>query len=475
MEVTLKVLRWALPALLAATLVAPGLAQRPKSTTSNPSPAPARSAPAASASAAQRLDGIAAVVNDDVVLQSDVEEQLYLFLMNNQSQVPRDSATIDTLRGQILDQLINEKLIAAEAKRQGVTAPETDVSREVEKAILEAKKRLGEDGFREQLQRENLSEEKLRTRYREAAQREITSSRLLQKQFPRKPVPAAEAEAFFKANPDKFPKAPAQVKLSVIQLPATPDSAADAVAKAKILAVRKRILAGEKFAKLAAETSEDPGTAKSGGDLGFFARGQYESAIEDAAFALRLGELSQPVRTPYGWHLLEALERDTLKTVAGRDSLDAAGTPVLEAHARHILVRVQLTEADADRAKALAEKVREQAVKGVDFATLVHRYSRYEGPAGEDGDIGFVSMATLQPQIRAGLDTLEVGQVSEVLANQIGYNIFKVTDRKPERPYTLEEIRDELPEAVSQIKTRERLDEWVKTLRARAHIEIRSS
>ncbi|MBI5709743.1 MAG: peptidylprolyl isomerase [Candidatus Eisenbacteria bacterium] len=469
----MKFLRWAFPALLAATLVAPGLAQRPKATASNPPPAPVRSAPATPAGAAQRLDGIAAVVNDDVVLQSDVEEQLYLFLMNNQMRP--DSAGVDTLRRQILDQLINEKLIVAEAKRQGVTAPETEVNREVEKAMADARKRLGEDGFREQLQRENLSEEKLRARYREAAQREITSSRLLQKQFPRKSVPAAEAEAFFKENPDKFPKAPAQVKLSVIQIPATPDSAADAAAKAKLLAVRKRILAGEKFAKLAAEVSEDPGTAKSGGDLGFFARGSYEPAIEDAAFALKVGELSQPVRTPYGWHLLEPLERDTLKTAAGRDSLDAAGTPVLEAHARHILVRVQLTEADADRAKALAEKVREQAVKGVDFATLVHRYSRYEGPAAEDGDIGFVSMATLQPQIRAGLDTLEVGQASEVLANQIGYNIFKVTDRKPARPYTLEEIRDELPEAVSQIKARERLDEWVKTLRARAHIEIRSS
>jgi peptidyl-prolyl cis-trans isomerase SurA len=138
-------------------------------------------------------------------------------------------------------------------------------------------------------------------------------------------------------------------------------------------------------------------------------------------------------------------------------------------------VRVETTDTDAERSRALARRVRDDAAKGVDFGTLVRRYSRYLGPATPDGDIGFVSMGSLQPQIRAGLDTLEVGQVSEVLENQVGFNIFKVTDRKPERPYTLEEIQEQLPEAVGQIRFRERYDEWIKGLRARAHVEIRQS
>ena len=71
------------------------------------------------------------------------------------------------------------------------------------------------------------------------------------------------------------------------------------------------------------------------------------------------------------------------------------------------------------------------------------------------------------------LDTLEVGQASDVLENQAGFNIFKLTDRKPERPYTQDEIKDELPGAVGQIKERERFDEWIKGLRGKAHIEIR--
>jgi peptidyl-prolyl cis-trans isomerase SurA len=200
-----------------------------------------------------------------------------------------------------------------------------------------------------------------------------------------------------------------------------------------------------------------------------------EPALEEAAFGLKLNVLSQPVRSIYGWHVLEVLERDTVKTAARRDSVGPDGKPVLEAHARHILIRVPLTDQDAERARALAERVRGEAVKGTNFGTLVRRYSKYEGQQAEDGDIGFVSLGTLTPGIRAGLDTLEVGQVSEVLRNQVGFNIFKVTDRRPEREYTLEEIRDQLPEVVSQMKRQDRYEEWLKGLRAKAHIEIRGA
>jgi parvulin-like peptidyl-prolyl isomerase len=286
-------------------------------------------------------------------------------------------------------------------------------------------------------------------------------------------VSQAEAEAYFKAHAAKFPKAPAEARLSVIQIPVTPDSAASAKGREAVLAAKKRIEGGEKFAKVAAEVSDDPNSARSGGDLGFFAQGTMEPTIEAAAFSLKIGKLSDPLQTPYGWHILEVLERDTLKTHAGRDSLGQNGKPLLEAHARHILIRVPITDDDAKRAKKAADHVRAEGVKGTDFATLVRRYSKYQGTQTPDGDVGFVSMASLQPAIRAGIDTLEVGQISDVLPNQAGYNIFKVTDRKPEHAYTLEEIKDELPDAVAQMQFKEKYDAWIKGLRSKASIEYR--
>ena len=427
--------------------------------------------PAASAASALHLDGIAAVVNDEVVLQSDVEEQVYLFVMRNQLRT--DSTTVDTLRRQVLDEMINEKLVVAEAKRQGLVPSDVEVNREVEKALQEARDRLGADGFREQLARENLTEEQLRTKYREEARRQHLAQRMVQKALPRRQVSQAEAEALFKADPARFPLAPGQVRLSVIQIPVAPDSAADAAARARTLEIRKRIVNGEKFAKVAAEVSDDTGSSKAGGDLGFFPRGSMEPALEQAAFNLKFDEVSEPVHSPFGWHLVQVLERDTLKTVAGKDSLDADGKVIPEAHARHILIRVETTDADHDRAKVLADRVRAAAARGTDFGPLVRRYSKYQAPTDKDGDIGFISLGSLVPQIRAGLDTLEVGQGSETLENPAGFNIFKLTDRKPERAYQLDEIRQQLPEVVGQMKYKERYDEWVKGLRAKAVVEIR--
>jgi len=437
--------------------------------------APGAAAPKSAAAADQgRLDGIAAIVNDDVVLQSDVEDQLYQFLMQSKAQ-PED-AQLDTLRRQILNQLINEKLIVGEAKRQGVTISDPEINQQVDEALRQQKEQLGgEEAFQTQLKAENLTEAQVRARYREQVTRDLLSQRMIHRALPPKPVTATEAETYFKANPDKFPKHPADVRLQVIQIPASADSAADAAGHAAVVAARKRIVAGEKFAKVAAEVSQDPGSARAGGDLGFFTRGAMEPAFENAAFTLKVGELSQPVHTPFGWHILEVMDRDTLKTRAGRDSVDGAGAPVIEVHARHILIRVPIGDADAERARLLAERVRGEAAKGTDFATLARRYSKYSGPQDDKGDIGFVSLGSLQPQIRSGLDTLEIGQVSAVLKNSVGYNIFKLVDRKPERAYTYDEVKDELPAAVTEIKFRERYDDWVKGLRAKAHVEVHGS
>ncbi len=436
--------------------------------------APAAAQPPPAKPASQRLDGIAAVVNNQVVLQSDVEEQLYLFLTSAQTEV--DSATVDTLRTQILNRLIDERVIIGEATKQGITVPEAEVARQAQEALKEAKGRYESPAaYQDALRKENLTEEKLLKKFRDEAQRAALVQRLVSKQIPRHRPTQAEAEAYFKTNRDKFPKAPAELRLSVIQIPATPDSVADRQGRARAETARKRIGGGEKFAKVASEISDDESSARSGGDLGYLTRGNMDPAFEQAVFSRKLNTVGEPVRTVYGWHVLEVLDRDTVKTVAGRDSLDREGQPLLEAHIRHVLLRVPVTEADIERARALAAKVRAETVSGKDFGELARRHSRYAGPHGEDGDIGFLSMSSLQPNIRAGLDSLQVGGVSEVLMNQAGFNIFRVTERKAEREYSLEEIKAELPGAVSDIQFREKVEEWVKGLRAKALIQINKS
>ena len=315
-------------------------------------------------------DLVAAMVNDEPVLASDVEEQLYLMLRNAQAQP--DSATIDTLRHQVLDQIIDEKLIVAEAKRQGLTTTTAEINKQLDARIAEVKERMGgEEAFQQQLRKENTTETRLRERYRSDLEQQILADRVVQRNVPRKPVTPADAEAYFLAHKDKFPRVPPQLHLQVLQIVPSADSSAILQARGRIEAVRKRIVAGEKFAKVAAEVSDDKGTAKSGGDLSFFRRGQFEPTLEDAAFGLRDGELSGPVRSPYGWHLVQTIERTTVRGPDGRDSLDVDGKPIVEVHARHIMIKLEVTEKDIDRAVAKAKAVREKAAAGGDFGALV--------------------------------------------------------------------------------------------------------
>ncbi len=379
----------------------------------------------------------------------------------------------------MLENLINIKLVYAEAKKAGVTLSDTELDRYVDQAIDGKRQELGgEEAFNESLRRENLSLDRLRQQYREQVRTELISERFRDRQVPHPRVTATEAEAFFKEHPERFPKKSPEYRLAVIQLPVTADSVADAVGRAAALAARKRIVAGEKFAKVTAELSDDTGTAHSGGDLGFFTRGTTVPEFEQVAFSLKVGVVSEPVRTPFGWHLIEVLERDTLKTRTHRDSLDAQGQPLQEAHVRHLLIRVEPTQADADRYERMIHDIRDRAERGEDFGALAKRYSRYAGPQSEGGEIGWVSLESLSPTIRAALDSLRAGQISDVVPSPgqptgVSFNLFKVLELKPERDFTLDEVREQLPDVVGRIRYSDKIDEWLKGLRARATIEIK--
>jgi peptidyl-prolyl cis-trans isomerase SurA len=443
--------------LLAAVLVAGGLSLASAQGGAPTAPPPPRPSVVPPTTTGQRIDAVAAVVDNEVVLQSEVDEQLYLFLQ--QAQGRPDSAQVQQLRKDILDKLIDDRVIVSEAKRQNLTASEAEIEKNVSEAISDTKKRLGSDeAFISELRREGMSEEDLRKRYREEVQKQLLANALLRKQLGKMEITPAEAEKYFNENKDKFPKRPSAIKTQVIQIPIEPDSLARAAVRKRANDALARIKKGEPFSRLAQTLSEDPGTAQSGGDLGWFKRGSLDSTFELAAFKVPVGQVSGVVTTPFGYHLIKVEEADAAKG---------------EIHARHILFRVQPSEADANRSKAQIEQVRAQAVKGVDFGTLARRYSKYRGPAASDGDLGFLPLSVFSVDFRAALDTLELGEVSPPLLNPQGFHLFKVNDRQPERTYEIAEIQNDLPELVRQQKLKEQYDTFVADLRKKANIEYR--
>lgn len=429
------------------------------STTSPSKPSTMRPASARPSAKTQgRLDGVAAVVGGEPIFDSEVDEQLYLFFM--QSGTRPDSSAQLAVRKDILDRLVDEKLIVQEAKRKQVAVADSELSRQVDDAVSDAKTRLGGDsGYQAELSREGITENDLRERYRGEIRRQLLANQLLRKELNLKlEVSPSEAEAYFKANPADFPKRPEELGLAVIQISIEPESSAVVAARKRAEDALARLRKGESFTRLAQEVSEDPGTRPAGGDLGFFSHGDLDSTFEQAAFALKPGETSGIVRTSFGFHIIRVEERDTTRK---------------EVHARHILIRVAPQASDQQRAETLANRVYDEAKKGADFGDLVRRYSTYKGPAGPGGNLGFLPLSAFPQEFRDGLSSLSIGQVSRPLLGPQGYNIFKMLDRHAERAYTLDEVKEQLPDLVRQIKLKKQYDTWVASLRSKAHVEYK--
>jgi peptidyl-prolyl cis-trans isomerase SurA len=406
----------------------------------------------------QRVESIAAVVGGEPVFQSEVDEQLYLFLA--QSGARPDSAAAVGLRKEVLDKIIDEKLIVQEAKRKQVTLTDAEIDAQVNQAIVDAKERVGgEEGFAGELRKEGITEAELRERYRGEIRRQMLANQLLRRELNLKlEVTPAEAEAYFKTNPKEFPTKPAEMHVALVLIPIEPDPAAKAAARKRAEETLARIQKGESFTRVAQEVSEDPATRASGGDLGFFGRGDLDTTFTAAALALRPGQLSGVVETQFGYHLIRVEETDSARA---------------EVHARHILLRVPLATADEQRAEAQAQMVYGEAAKGLDFGALARKYSKFRGPQDPNGDLGFVPASAFSPDFRAALDPLAIGEVTRPLKNPQGFHIFKMLDRRPERPYELEEVRQQLPDMVRQMKLKKQYDTWVAGLRAKARIEYR--
>jgi peptidyl-prolyl cis-trans isomerase SurA len=407
---------------------------------------------------AQRLDAIVALVNGDPIYQSEVDEQLYLFLL--QSGMRPDTTEQKEMRKEILERLIEEKVIVQEAEKAGVEVSDAELDQQVQLAVENVKQRLGGEGaFRAELMKEGISEADLRERYRGEVRRQALANQLIRRQIQVDlEVSPVEAEQYFKAHKDDFPPRPPQYRVAVIQVPVEAEPAAKEAARRKAQAALDRIRNGESFARIAQEVSEDPGTRNSGGDLGFFGRGVLDPAFEAVAFNLKPGQTSEVFESSFGFHVVRVEEVDSTSS---------------EVHARHILVVPEVKPDDPKRAEAKMKEAHRRAASGENFAALVKEYSGYTGPAGKDGDLGFVSADQFTAEIRSVLDTLSIGTVSPPLTSPQGFVLFKMLDKQASRPYELSEIKEDLPELVRRIKLKDQYDTWVAGLRRKSHIEYR--
>jgi peptidyl-prolyl cis-trans isomerase C len=261
-----------------------------------------------------------AVVNGTVITQAELDSQMKIVMdrLRASGRLP-DVSQLDQMRSQVLENLIARELLYQESQKKGIKISEEEVNEQ----LIKLKTQFPTEAeFNNALIRMNLTEASIK----EKLQRDLALKKLIEDEVaPKVTVSDSDIRAFYENNPETF-KQPERVKASHILIKVDPkaDPSQKAEAQKKIDLVSAKLQKGEDFGALAKEYSEGPSAPK-GGDLGYFTRGQMVKPFEEAAFAMKPGEVSGMVETRFGYHLIKVTDKTPEGTMPYDDVKDRLG------------------------------------------------------------------------------------------------------------------------------------------------------
>lgn len=404
----------------------------------------------------QLLDAIAAVVGDEIILESEVDEELYVYQMRL-GDIPDEQAL--EVRSQIVREMIEETLLVAMAHRDTIQLAPGELDREMDRRVAELEERHGSrDALDAALEQEGLTLDRLKEVYRKEIERRLLAQRVVRSEIhSRITVTWGEVEDYYEQHAEEVARVPEAYKVSVILISPEVSETRKQAAIDRLNEAAELLSAGADFAEVAREYSDDASSAR-GGDLGTISRGMMVPEFEDAVFALTDGETSGIVPTRFGFHIVQV-------TARGEDTV----------RARHILARVAPGPEDEERARATAESLRNRAAAGQGFAELARTRSDDPVSSESGGELGWFTRDQLSPTFYNALNDLEPGEVSEVVKGETGYYVLKLLDYEDARIASLDEIREDLKDLIFARKAEEAYVRLIERLRNEIFVDVRTA
>ena len=397
------------------------------------------------------LDKIIAVVDEDVILQSELD-RAYASITAQYRSRGGELPPEDVVRKQVLERLITLQLQISRATQTGIVVADTEVDDAVDRIAQQNK--LTVPQLRESLVRDGFSYEEFRKTLRDELQVQRLRSRFVQS---RVTVTDTEVDIFLSSDVVKA----GEVRLShiVLSLPESASPEQVETVRAKVEKVRAEIDAGLAFSAAAIRYSEGQ-QALDGGDLGWRRYDQIPSAFTDLVANMKKGDVSQPVRGPNGFHMIHVA-----------DTRESSSVVVTEFKASHLVVKPTelLSEVKArERIDALLKRIRD----GADFAELAKTYSDDNTTANLGGDLGWFQAGEYGGGIDNALKDLKDGELSEPFRTDLGWHIVKRIGVR-EKDRTEETRRAQARETLVNRKAEEEYDNFIRQMRAEAYIENR--
>jgi peptidyl-prolyl cis-trans isomerase SurA len=400
------------------------------------------------------LDRIAAIVNDGLVLKSELDQQMTSVekrLQEQKVELPSQSV----LQQQVLDRLVLQEIQLQRAKHVGLTITDEQLNGALQE--IAARNKIPFDQLPTALQAQGV-DYKL---YRESMRKELTLSTLRQRDvIAHINVSPHELEQYLAREQNAAANDEFNVSHILLSLPAaaTPQQLDDISHKAQDVASRAG--KGEDFGQLAIANSNSQ-TALDGGQLGWRKGSQLPQFILDLVVKMKPGEVSAPVRTPSGYHIVKLNER------RGGDA------PVIinQIHVRHILMKPNELDDDATVREKLA-KLRERILKGENFGGIAATASEDPGSAPDGGDLGWSGPGTFVPEFDKAIADLKPNEISEPFKTRYGWHIVQMLGT---RTYdsTDDVRRQKAFAAIRESKADEETELWLRRLRDDAFVETK--
>lgn len=400
------------------------------------------------------LDRIIAVVNEDVIMQSELEAKIRTVreqIQQQGAQVPPTSV----LEHQVLERLVQNRVQLQLAARAGIRVDDEILNRTI--SNIAANNNVSLTQFREILEQDGYSYES----FRENIRNEITLTQLRKRHVENRIVITEKEIDNFLANQEIQGSFTTEIRLSHILL-SLPESATDTeIEQVKQIAtqVREDLLAGADFAETASTVS-DGGTAESGGDLGWRKSNDIPSLFAEYIPEMKKGDISELIQNTSGFHIIKItdMKSDTENIVE-------------QTRARHILIKTdQLVT--SSQAKAKLEQLLLRIKNGDDFAMLAKGNSQDSLSAIEGGELGWRSPGELVPEFQRAMDALDINEISKPFQSSFGWHIVQVLERR-DFDNTESVKRGKARQAIRNRKLEEAMQNWTRRLLDEAYVEYR--
>jgi len=406
------------------------------------------------AQASRPLDGIVAVVNNDVIVNSELQSEIDLVLPELQARgtaIPSRAV----LEKQVLERLILKRLQVQQAETLGIEVDEQTLNQALDSIAARNGLSLGE--LQQTLEAGGVNFDD----FREDTRAQILTTQLQQQAVYRGiRVSEAEVDRFLEQEGDSLiQRREVRLQHILVALPDAPSSTQVAAARQKAERLRNRLESGADFDSVAVAES-DGRRALEGGDLGWFPMSEVPTLAVEAARNLSKGEVTQPIQSPSGFHLIKIA-----------DFKGDAPEPVSQTHARHILLRTNELVSDQDAERRL-QQLRMRIVGGDDFGTIARAHSEDTGSAIKGGDLGWVDPGATVPEFEEVMDGLGENEISEPFKSPFGWHIVQVLERRKQETED-ELMRMKAEEALRQRKGDEAVDVWLRQLRDEAYVDLR--